>query len=215
LRRSQQMFADLNKYAIRPSGSLSTLYDHREPASNLARYLADTCTIFKGMTELEKSSISNRSIKLFTLSSIKHASRALLRKGQKDPIQAEEQLLALDYWEAVGESIPDWTKARSREISTYDLRQNFVHAHGIALHALGMAGAELLASEPRAWRRSVKRLKGLDWSRKNKGQWEGRAMVHGRISKARSNLQLTAAAIKKTFGLNLNESDVALEKAMR
>ena len=32
LARSQQMFADLNKYAVRPSHSLSTLYDHRDPA---------------------------------------------------------------------------------------------------------------------------------------------------------------------------------------
>ncbi|MCV5831208.1 DNA sulfur modification protein DndB, partial [Escherichia coli] len=40
LKRSQQMFADLNKYAIRPSPSLASLYDHRDASSNLARYLA-------------------------------------------------------------------------------------------------------------------------------------------------------------------------------
>ncbi|WP_240882611.1 DNA sulfur modification protein DndB, partial [Pseudomonas aeruginosa] len=39
LQRSQQMFADLNKHAVRPSDSISTLYDHRDHISDLARYL--------------------------------------------------------------------------------------------------------------------------------------------------------------------------------
>lgn len=53
LKRSQQMFADLNKYAIRPSPSLASLYDHRDASSNLARYLAMSVEPFAGMTELE------------------------------------------------------------------------------------------------------------------------------------------------------------------
>src|SRR4051812_30536978 len=55
LKRSQQMFADLNRYAIRPSHSLGTLYDHRDPSSGLARYLAQQCSTFKGITEMERS----------------------------------------------------------------------------------------------------------------------------------------------------------------
>ena len=41
------------------------------------------------MTEMERSSISNRSTKLFTLSAIKSASRALLRKRRRDEIFPE------------------------------------------------------------------------------------------------------------------------------
>ena len=57
LERSQQMFADLNKHAIRPSDSLSTLYDQRDPSSELARYVAMTVEGFKSLTEMEKSSL--------------------------------------------------------------------------------------------------------------------------------------------------------------
>lgn len=39
LERSQQMFADLNKHAVRPTRSLGVLYDHRDPLSKLARQL--------------------------------------------------------------------------------------------------------------------------------------------------------------------------------
>lgn len=55
------MFADLNKYAIRPSPSLASLYDHRDASSNLARYLAMSIEPFVGMTELENlASVSDR-----------------------------------------------------------------------------------------------------------------------------------------------------------
>jgi DNA sulfur modification protein DndB len=209
LERSQQMFADLNKYAVRPSYSLSTLYDHRDAGSDLARYLASNCLTFKGLTELEKSTISNRSTKLFTLSSIKHASRALLARNSRQPISIEEKMLAKSYWEAVGDEIPDWERARTREVSTAELRQEFVHAHGVTLHALGIAGAALLASQPKTWRTRVKGLRKVDWSRTNTALWEGKALQNGRLSKASTSVHLTANYIKTVFGLKLSPEDLA------
>jgi DNA sulfur modification protein DndB len=212
LRRSQQMFADLNKYVVRPSPSLSTLYDHRDPGSTLARYLAEECIAFHALTEMEKSTISNRSTKLFTLSSIKHASRALLRKKMKEEYSAEERMLAKEYWDAVAEQIPDWARARTREVATADLRQNYVHAHGVTLHALGIAGAALLSSRPKNWKSQVKMLRGMDWSRSNTKLWEGRALSNGRVSKASTNVQLTANLLKQRFGLQLTDDEANLER---
>jgi DNA sulfur modification protein DndB len=215
LQRSQQMFADLNKYAVRPSYSLSTLYDHRDAGSDLARFLAANCITFKGLTEMEKSTISNRSTKLFTLSGIKNASRALLKKQQKQEITTEEKLLAKEYWEAVSEHIPDWTKARTKEVSSAELRQDYVHAHGVTLHALGIAGAALLTTQPKAWRSKLKALRSIDWSRSNHELWEGRAMQHGRISKANTSVQLSANLIKQALGVKLSPEDAALEAQRR
>jgi DNA sulfur modification protein DndB len=212
LNRSQQMFADLNKYAVRPSYSLSTLYDHRDPGSELARYLVAECSAFKGLTEMEKSTISNRSTKLFTLSSVKHASRALLRKKMREGVSTEERVLAREYWDVVADQVPDWVRARMREISTAELRQNFVHAHGVTLHALGIAGAALLATYPKNWKARLRTLRTVDWSRANTKLWEGRAMVHGRISKASTNVQLTAILLKQRLGLELNAEEELLEK---
>ena len=214
LQRSQQMFADLNKHAIRPSDSLSTLYDQRDPGSELARYVAMTVEGFKGMTEMEKSSISNRSTKLFTLSGIKHANRALLRKGRRDEISQEEQRFAAAFWSEVVSNMPDWIQAKQRKVASSDLRQNYVHAHGVALSAIGTAGADLVASHPKAWQQKLKKLRTLDWSRSNDGIWEGRAMVHGRISKARTNVRLTANLLKQHMGLALNAEEEELERDM-
>ena len=214
LERSQQMFADLNKHAIRPSDSLSTLYDQRDPSSELARYVAMTVEGFKGMTEMEKSSISNRSTKLFTLSGIKHASRALLRKGIRDDISQDERKLATDFWSVVVSNVPDWGQAKERKVASSDLRQNFVHAHGVALAAIGTAGADLLAAHPEDWRPKLKKLRTVDWSRSNDALWEGRAMVLGKISKARNNVRLTANLIKTHIGLSLNAEEEELEKSL-
>jgi DNA sulfur modification protein DndB len=213
LKRSQQMFADLNKFAVRPSNSLSTLYDHRDSGSELARYLAAECRAFKGLTEMEKSSISNRSTNLFTLSSIKHSSRALLRKKLKDDITVGERMIAKEFWDVVSDHVPDWARARRREVSTAELRQASVHAHGLALQALAIVGAELFNSNPRSWKSQLSAIRTVDWSRANTEIWEGRAMVQGRISKAATNIQLTANYLKSVIELKLSDGCNEIEQA--
>ena len=214
LRRSQQMFADLNKYAVRPSESLSTLYDGRDPSSEVARFLSENCAVFRGLTEVERSSISNRSTKLFTLSSIKHATRALLRKGPKDPVSDTEKLLALDYWETVGDAMPDWGDVRARQCPTAHLRAKYIHAHGVALLALGIAGADLLSSRPKDWKGSVRKLRTINWARDNP-LWASRALRHGRVSKATTNVRLTANVIKRNFGVRLTLDEEKLESHLK
>jgi len=213
--RSQQMFADLNKYAVRPSASLGVLYDHRQNSAELARYLALTVESFKGLVEMEKSSISNRSTKLFTLSSIRNANLSLLRKSRKDNATEEDRKLAAEYWTTVAENIPDWKLAKEKKIPTSELRQQYVHAHGVALHALGVAGSYLLSQHPKEWRTMLTKLRQIDWSRSNTELWEGRAMVHGRISKAKSNIILSSNVIKDVLRLELTDEERALEDSIK
>ncbi len=212
LKRSQQMFADLNKHAVRPSDSLSTLYDLRDPGSELARHVVSSIECFKKLTELEKSSISNRSVKLFTLSSIKLASRSLLRKKRKDRISSSEMNMAVAFWSEVCQSIPDWISAMNRKVSSSELRQNFIHPHGVVLHALGNMGADLLQSQPDDWKSFLPKLADIDWSRSSAEIWEGRALQHGRLSKANTNVHLTANYIKTQLGMPLSDDDLELEK---
>lgn len=213
LERSQQMFADLNKHAVRPSDSISTLYDRRDEISELARYIVNHVEVFSRLTDMEKSSISNRSNKLFTLSAIKNASKALLRVGKGQILSKEEKDLAVSYWNTVAEHMPDWQMARRKEVSTYELRESYVHAHGIMLQAMGNIGAELLAKPESEWRQMLAHLEKIDWSRSNK-DWEGRALVHARMSKATSNVILTTSYIKMQLGLPLSTSDVELERVL-
>lgn len=211
LRRSQQMFADLNKHAVRPTKSLGILYDLRDPLSQLARKLITTVPTFKGLTETEKTTISNRSTKLFTLSGIYQGTRALLNKPKHGHIIPEEEALVIEYWTEMGRRIPGWLLAQQHKASAAELRREFIHAHGIALHALGIAGNALIAAEPKRWKERLKALTKLDWLRSNTKLWEGRAMIGGRVSKAHNNVVLTAALLKRILNVPLSPEEERVE----
>lgn len=79
LQRCQQMFADLNRYAVRPSRSLSVLYDHRDDTSRLSNLIVLKSPVFREVVEMERSTLSPRSRRLFTLSAIYTATAALVK----------------------------------------------------------------------------------------------------------------------------------------
>jgi len=209
LKRCQQMFADLNLYAVRPTKSLTVLYDHRDKYADVAKSLLQRVHVFADLTEFERSTISNRSIKLFTLSGIYHATQALL--GSQDEPTEAKLALAAEFWNEVARHIPDWGLARERRVSAADLRRDYVHAHTLALAALGRAGCDLMREHPRDWKAKLARLRSLDWSRGNTRLWEGRAMNAGRLSKRNVNVTLTGNLIKKQLGLTLTPEEEALE----
>ncbi|MDB4368529.1 DNA sulfur modification protein DndB [bacterium] len=215
LKRSQQMFADLNRHAIRPNKSIGILYDHRDQLSRLAREVAEDVSFFRNLTDLEKTSISNRSNKLFTLNAIFSSTNTLLGKRPNDDVSGKEQALAVEFWEEVGKNIPDWQMAVDKKVSCADLRKDCIHSHGIALQAIGNAGAALLAEEPKRWKAKLKNLNKLDWARSNKKFWEGRALMKGRVSKALVNVTLTTNAIKKCLTLTLSAREKEAEANFR
>ena len=211
LKRSQQIFADLNTHAVRASASIGILYDFRSPLAQVARRAASVVPAFKGMTEMERSSIANRSLKLFTLSGIYYATGALLRKNSDDEISAQEEQLAVDYWTALAEIIPEWNERIMRATSSLELRRDYIHFHSVTLHALGIAGADLIATYPRNWREPLGLLRTMDWHRTNQ-MWEGRAMVGGKLSKARAQIIRTASVIKQQLGLPLSPEELRMEQ---
>lgn len=212
LDRSQQMFADLNRFPVRPTRSLGILYDHRDPTAKLARKLAETVPVFKGMTEAARSAISNRSRKLFTLSSIYQATRRFLSKKTGDDISPAEERLATEFWVEVAKQVPDWRAAVDQKVHSSELRRDYIHAHGIALQAFAIAGASLVTARPRTWQKELAKLKKVDWSRQKADLWEGRALIGGRLNKAQNNVILTANVLKNTLGLSLSPTEIKVER---
>jgi DNA sulfur modification protein DndB len=211
LERTQQLFADLNKHAVRPTKSLGILYDHRDPMAELCRQLINRVDLFKGLTETEKTSISNRSTKLFTLSSIYQATAELLKKKAKSSqVTRAEEKLATEYWMTLGNVIPEWRLAKERRVSAGELRRDYVHVHGVVLQALGCVGADLLAQHPEDWQGHLEALATLDWTRANVELWEGRAMIHGRIRRAKTSITLTVNVLKTVLELPLTPEEKQL-----
>ena len=211
LKRCQQMFADLNRYAIRPSASLGILYDHRDVQAMLAKRLMDNTGVFKGLIETERTTLSARSRRLFTLSAIYGATNELLEGMGKEK---SEQLtkIAGEYWESLSEIFKEWKQVYDGKATAGEIRHDFIHTHGVVLHALGRGGNALLHEYPKGWKRRLPRLGKIDWRRDN-SEWEGRAMIGGRVSKNQHNVLLVTNVIKKTLGISLSPEEARAERA--
>lgn len=212
LARCQQMFADLNRYAIRPARSLGVLYDHRDDKAQLAKLVVAESPVFRDVVEMERTTLSPRSRRLFTLSAIYTATAALLANIELEGAQ-ERAALAADFWEQVGAQLPQWAQVQQGKLTAGDLREDFLHSHGVVLQALGRVGNSLLHHQPTDWKRPIKKLSGIDWRRGNAQLWEGRAMIGGRVSKAQQNVLLTTNAIKNHLGLDLSADETRAEDA--
>ena len=88
LERCQQMFADLNRYAIRPSTSIGVLYDHRDELAILTKRMVHQSPVFRDLVEMEKTTLAPRSRRLFTLSALYSGNRALLQKSDTDDLES-------------------------------------------------------------------------------------------------------------------------------
>ena len=210
LHRCQQMFADLNRHAVKPSASLGILYDHRNAAAKVAKHLSLTSPVFKNLIETERSTLSARSRKLFTLSALHFATLELLpEKELEDFPKASQQ--CQEFWECVGAQIPEWIYVREAKMTAGEVRRDFIHCHAIVLQALGRAGRALYAAYPQDVRKRLQRLRQIDWSRTNAQVWEGRAMLGGAMSKSGQNITLTANEIKRVLGIKLTAEEQAAE----
>jgi DNA sulfur modification protein DndB len=207
LKRTQQLFADLNKHAVKPTKSLGILYDYRDPLACLSRNLMTKAPCFKGLTEKEKTTISNRSYKVFTLSAIYQATSALLDKRKNQDIEETDKVFALAYWVELAKIIPQWKKVVENGVKSSELRMDYVNVHSILLHALGHLGNTLRQTHPSDWKTNLQSLRGVDWSRSNTDVWEGRAMNSGRMGKSRQNEKLTAIYLKQVLSLPLTSTE--------
>lgn len=212
LARSQQMFADLNRYAIRPSRSLGLLYDHRNDKAKLAKLVVLKSPVFRDIVDMEKNSLAPRSRKLFTLSALYNACADLVDELATGHLDTDADL-AREYWEAVAKHFPMWLQVREGRMPASELREGYIHAHGIALQALGKAGNALLKAQPGKWKSSLKAVAKIDWARANARLWEGRALIGGKVSKVTTNVVLTTNVVKKALGLQLNSEEQATEDA--
>lgn len=214
LERCQQMFADLNRYAIRPSKSLSILYDHRDHTAQLTKALIAKSSVFRDVVELEKTSLATRSRRLFTLSALYHATSELLADWDEgEPQELAER--ALNYWETVASQFDEWERVRLGELSAGEVRMDFIHTHGVVLQALGRLGNALIRKYPQQWKTKLRTLAQIDWRRTNSVLWEGRALSGGRMSKSGQSVVLTTNAIKTRFRLPLAAEEQEVEDAFR
>jgi DNA sulfur modification protein DndB len=169
---------------------------------------------FKDIVEMERSTLAKRSRKLFTLSAFYNGTSELLRTFDLNET-TECAKIAQDFWEEVAKNLPEWKMVRNRKMVAGEVRQDFIHSHGIVIHSLGLVGHFLLNNHKKDWKKKLQGLYEIDWSRNNSKLWEGRALIGGRVSKSVQNVKLTTNAIKNAIGLSLLPDEQKAEKAFK
>ncbi len=214
LKKSQQMFSDLNRYAIRTTKSLSILYDNRDPWAVLVKETIDEISFFKGLVETEKSTISNRSRKIFTLSGIYSATKELFGEPSEPPTEADREL-SKQFWHELWLNSKEWQQVRNKELTAAELRRDYINAHSIALMGLGKAGKDLVSYYPHKWKDQLKKINTINWHRDNTSVWEGRVTFNGKISNSRNNLTLLTTYIKSILELPINTEESTPESIIK
>jgi DNA sulfur modification protein DndB len=210
LERCQQMFADLNRYAIRPSTSLNVLYDHRDPKAQLAKLIIEGLPELKPLVNLEKSNLAKGSRHLLTLSALFTATSTLI-EGHELGDQEGEVVVA--FWSAVFEELKEWRLVSSGSMTAGAFREEYLHGQAVVLDAIGRVGNALM-TDSRPWPEKLKGLGDICW-RRDDALWQGRAIVGGVVNKGRQSVILTAAAIKARLGLELAADERRAEEALK
>lgn len=205
LQRSQQIFSDLNRYAIRPTKSINILFNSREEASIIAKQVVDTVDIFIGLTDKENTSISNRSKALFTLSAICTATSELL-KGTELDIK-EKISLACEYWTQVSKHMSEWMAVKKGELKSVDVRKRYISSLSITLVALGAGGRALISDCPGNWFEKLVLLETIDWRKDNK-EWDNIVFLNGKVAANRSTQKEMSNYIIKIMTRDVGDSDV-------
>ena len=216
IERNQQMFSDLNRTVQKTSRSLDILYDHRDPMNRITQEVASAVAVFKNRVEKERVSLSTRTPRFITLSSLYDANVQLLGKMKEseadDEREAENRDLAVEYWNAVTENIPEWTMVRDGNLKPPEARAEYIHSHAVAFWALAAAGRDLIAEYPDEinWKSRLAHLGEIDWRKVNR-DWQGICMIGNDIITRRQTREATADYIRWHLGLIAEKPGAVLE----
>ena len=194
LKSSQQMFSDLNRYAIRPTKSINILFNSREESSIIAKEVVKDVSVFTGLTEKEKTTVSNRSKALSTLSAISTATIELLKDVKLD--MPEKTKLAIEFWNEVASNMPEWLAVMRQEKRSSEVRSGSICSLSITLVAIGHGGNKLLHTYPHDWKERIANLAKVDWKKDNP-IWNDLVFVNGKVAANRSSQKALSTYIEK------------------
>ena len=136
LRRSQQIFTDLNKNAVRTSNSISELYDSRDEMAVITRNVIWNNDFLNAYTDKEKDILGKYSSSLFTLNTFYTANKTIVGRT----IKKDTEKFLLNYWNNIVEHMVQWQELQHREITKVDLRESYIATQSIVIQALGQIG---------------------------------------------------------------------------
>lgn len=194
LKRSQQMFSDLNRFAIRPTKSLNILYDNRDSLSLLVKEVVATIPDFNKLIDKEHTSIPNRSVALFTLSALHHGTKALLKDHNGST--EDQKILAKKFWAVVYDHMLEWKDVASKSVKSSEIRRYSLSPLSITLRSLGQVGNELIKKYPDKWDERLSIIEEIDWNKTNP-LWQNGIVVNGIVQLSHATQAQMVEILKK------------------
>ena len=210
LARSQQMFTDLNKHAVKTSNSIAELYDSRDSLAVITRTVVSQIEFLNTYTDKEKDILGKYSSNLFTLSTFYNANKRILRGG---PATKKNEEFLLNYWSNICQNIQPWKDLQSHEISKVDLRENYIVTQSVMIQVFGRLGSFFLSNKRYQIPKYLSKLKKINW-RRDCADWKLRTIrANGRMINNEEAITLTCYVLKKHLGLPLDEVEQRKERA--
>lgn len=207
LKRSQQMFSDLNQHAVTTSKSLNALYDSKDVAALLGKKIVDEVPFFKKYTDKERDNLGKYSHMLFTLNNFVNSTRRFASRIDKDISFEEAKDYLTTFWKTVVANIAEWTSLERKDLSKKDLRESYIVTQGVVILALGYL-ADYCFEARIEIEEVLPKLKEIDWLRSNEKDWMGNAIkTNGKINRTSRGITLTYLKIKQLLGLPLKTSE--------
>lgn len=207
--RSQQIFTDLNKHAVKTSNSISELYDSRDLLAVITRNVVAQIPFLDTFTDKEIDNLGKYSSNLFSLNTFYKANKKIL---QSSVPAADAEDFLVDFWRLISQNIPQWSELERKEISKVDLREKYIATQAVVILALGRIGAQLY--QCREYRPSMvlPNLQNVNW-RRNAPEWKSRAIgPAGRMITGDRAAKMIGNYLKMVLGLPLSEDEQHLEE---
>ena len=208
LARSQQIFTDLNKHAVKTSNSISELYDSRDNVAVVTRNVISKIPFLDEYVDKERDIIGKFSSTLFTLNTFYIANKKILRRN---PCDEHFEDFLFKFWSGVVKNMDPWNEMARKELSKKDLRESYVATQAIIIQAFGRVGASLWDKGNKDLDICLTKLKTINWKR-SAYDWKCRVMRNdGRIINNESTIMYATNYIKKCLGIELTEDEQNFE----
>lgn len=209
LMRSQQIFTDLNKNAVKTSNSISELYDSRDEMAVITRNVIWNINFLNTYTDKEKDILGKYSSSLFTLNTFYTANKTIIGRTYEPDTEA----FLLEYWSIIVKNMRQWQELQYKEITKVDLRENYITTQSIVIQALGRVGNFFYINRNLKANEYLEKMNGINWNR-NAREWYMRAISkNGRIITNKKAALLIANVIKKEIGIPLSCEETDTEEA--
>ena len=201
LSASKQLFCDINNNACKPSGSISALYDLRNPFAGFVMSILNRLPKIKARLDMEAASPAKKSSHLWSLIAFHIFVGTLTKLNEKNIGKIANLDAKVDFvvdFCAKLDLIPLWQSMLEGKMGAEEMRESFVVSHAVFLNALGVLGSYIT---------DLSQLDGLAEVDPSKGSpaWQGRCVVMGKMNKTTSGVKSTAAVLMRLCGLPIPE----------